>query len=134
MCQIGYVALTTGGENRERDSNLWLFLNVSAQVINRRRDHEPFFADLLAHYAVAPRQIVVEIVEGVIPDFNLLTETVEFYRDAGCVVAIDDFGAEASDSERIWRASPDTSSSTAKSSPPRNSTTRRGACCKPRSR
>lgn len=91
----------------EQTDNLWLFLNVSAQVINRRRDHEPFFADLLAHYAASPRQIVVEIVEGVIPDFLLLTEAVEFYREAGCVVAIDDFGAEASDIERIWRASPD---------------------------
>lgn len=85
----------------------WLFLNVSAQVINRRRDHEPFFADLLAHYNMAPRQVVIEIVEGVIPDFALLHEAVEFYREAGCVVAIDDFGAEASDLERIWRVSPD---------------------------
>jgi len=91
----------------QRDSNLWLFLNVSAQVINRRRDHEPFFADLLANYDIDPSKIVVEIVEGVIPDFRLLTEAVEFYRNAGCVVAIDDFGAEASDIERIWRASPD---------------------------
>lgn len=91
----------------QRDKNQWLFLNVSAQVINRRRDHEPFFADLLASCDIEPRQIVVEIVEGVIPDFNLLTEAVEFYRSAGCVVAIDDFGAEASDIERIWRASPD---------------------------
>lgn len=91
----------------EKTDNLWLFLNVSAQVINRRRDHEPFFADLLAHYKVPPQQVVIEIVEGVIPDFNLLTEAVQFYRDAGCVVAIDDFGAEASDLERIWRVSPD---------------------------
>ncbi|HZV98079.1 MAG TPA: EAL domain-containing protein [Methylophilaceae bacterium] len=91
----------------EQTDNLWLFLNVSAQVINRRRDHEPFFAELLAHYNFSPRQVVVEIVEGVIPDFTLLTEAVKFYRDAGCIVAIDDFGVEASDIERIWRASPD---------------------------
>jgi EAL domain-containing protein (putative c-di-GMP-specific phosphodiesterase class I) len=85
----------------------WLFLNVSADVINRRRDHEPFFSELLRHYNIEPRRIVVEIVEGFIPDFRLLTEAVDFYRNAGCVVAIDDFGAEASDIERIWRASPD---------------------------
>jgi EAL domain-containing protein (putative c-di-GMP-specific phosphodiesterase class I) len=91
----------------EKTENLWLFLNVSAQVINRRRDHEPFFADLLAQYQVAPQQVVIEIVEGVIPDFTLLTEAVQFYREAGCIVAIDDFGAEASDLERIWRVSPD---------------------------
>ena len=88
-------------------SDQWLFLNVSAQVINRRLDHDPFFAELLAHYNFPSRRIVVEIVEGVIPDFNMLTEAVKFYREAGCVIAIDDFGAEASDIERIWRASPD---------------------------
>jgi EAL domain-containing protein (putative c-di-GMP-specific phosphodiesterase class I) len=91
----------------EPTDNLWLFLNVSAQVINRRRDHEPFFAELLASCNFAPQQVVVEIVEGFIPDFALLTEAVKFYRDAGCIVAIDDFGVEASDIERIWRATPD---------------------------
>ncbi|GBG13345.1 diguanylate phosphodiesterase [Novimethylophilus kurashikiensis] len=89
------------------EEDRWLFLNVSADVINRRRDHEPFFSELLHRYNIEPRRIVVEIVEGFIPDFRLLTEAVEFYRNAGCVVAIDDFGAEASDIERIWRASPD---------------------------
>ena len=91
----------------EQTGNLWLFLNVSAQVINLRRDHGPFFADLLACYGVSPKRVVVEIVEGVIPDSRLLTEAVKFYRDAGCVVAIDDFGAEASDIERIWHVCPD---------------------------
>lgn len=91
----------------EQTNNQWLFLNVSAQVINRRRDHGPFFADLLASYGVSPKRVVVEIVEGVIPDFRLLNEAIQFYRDVGCLVAIDDFGADASDIERIWRVSPD---------------------------
>ncbi len=88
-------------------NNHWLFLNVSAQVINRRRDHGPFFAELMASYGISPKQVVVEIVEGVIPDAELLDEAVKFYRDLGCLIAIDDFGAEASDIERIWRVSPD---------------------------
>lgn len=91
----------------EKTDRLWLFLNVSAQVINRRRDYEPFFSELLASYRVSPRQVVVEIVEGVIPDFKLLAEAVDYYREAGCIVAIDDFGAEASDLERLWRVEPD---------------------------
>ncbi|MBA3696775.1 MAG: EAL domain-containing protein [Methylotenera sp.] len=91
----------------EQANNLWLFLNVSAQVINRRRDHGPFFAELMASYGIAPKRVVVEIVEGVIPDAKLLDEAVKFYRDAGCLIAIDDFGAEASDIERIWRVNPD---------------------------
>ena len=88
-------------------NNLWLFLNVSAQVINYRRDHGPFFAEMMASYGISPKRVVVEIVEGVIPDARLLDEAVKFYRDAGCLIAIDDFGAEASDIERIWRVSPD---------------------------
>lgn len=91
----------------EHTDNQWLFLNVSAQVINRRRDHGPFFAELLESYGISPKRVVVEIVEGVIPDARLLDEAVKFYRDAGCLIAIDDFGAEASDIERIWRVSPD---------------------------
>lgn len=88
-------------------NDLWLFLNVSAQVINYRRDHGPFFAELMDSYGISPKRVVVEIVEGVIPDARLLDEAVKFYRDAGCLIAIDDFGAEASDIERIWRVSPD---------------------------
>lgn len=91
----------------EHTDNQWLFLNVSAQVINRRRDHGPFFAELMASYGISPKRVVVEIVEGVIPDARLLDEAVKFYREAGCLIAIDDFGAEASDIERIWRVSPD---------------------------
>lgn len=88
-------------------NNQWLFLNVSAQMINHRRDHGPFFVELMASYGISPKRVVVEIVEGVIPDVQLLDEAIQFYRDAGCLIAIDDFGAEASDIERIWRVSPD---------------------------
>ncbi|HYN53919.1 MAG TPA: EAL domain-containing protein [Methylotenera sp.] len=91
----------------EQINNQWLFLNVSEQVVNRRWDHGPFFVELMASYDASPKCVVVEIVEGVIPDFKLLNEAVKFYRDAGCLVAIDDFGAEASDIERIWSVGPD---------------------------
>lgn len=92
---------------QEQSNQLWLFLNVSSQIINRRHYHSPFFVELMASYGVSPKQIVIEIVEGVIPDARLLDEVIKFYRDAGCLIAIDDFGAEASDIERIWRVSPD---------------------------
>lgn len=92
---------------QSQTNNLWLFLNVSAEVINHRHDHGPFFAELMASYGISPKRVVVEIVEGVIPDAGLLEEAVKFYREAGCMIAIDDFGAEASDIERIWRVSPD---------------------------
>ena len=42
----------------EHTDNQWLFLNVSAQVINRRRDHGPFFAELLESYGISPKRVV----------------------------------------------------------------------------
>ncbi|WP_232219856.1 EAL domain-containing protein [Pseudogulbenkiania sp. MAI-1] len=85
----------------------WLFLNVSTQVVIRTGQSEPFFAELLAHSGFPARRVVVEILEGTIADQSLLSEAVANYRSMGCLVALDDFGADSSNIERIWRATPD---------------------------
>lgn len=89
------------------DAQTWLFLNVSTQVVVRAGQSEPFFAGLLAHSGFPARRVVVEILEGTIADQSLLSEAVANYRRMGCLVALDDFGADASNIERIWRAAPD---------------------------
>lgn len=85
----------------------WLFLNVSTQVVVRTGQSEPFFAEMLAHCRFPARRVVVEILEGAIADQSLLSEAVANYREMGCLVALDDFGADSSNIERIWRAAPD---------------------------
>lgn len=85
----------------------WLFLNVSARVITRGRDYGSFFSELLQRHHFPPQRVVVEILEDAIPEVGQLNDAVAFYRDIGCLVAIDDFGANAADIERIWRVSPD---------------------------
>ncbi|WP_051711018.1 EAL domain-containing protein [Andreprevotia chitinilytica] len=85
----------------------WLFLNVSPQVVAHTGKSLPFFADLLARRGFPARRVVVEILEGAITDLSLLSDAVAAYRNMGCLVALDDFGADASNIERIWRASPD---------------------------
>jgi EAL domain-containing protein (putative c-di-GMP-specific phosphodiesterase class I) len=85
----------------------WLFLNVSTRVVTQRHDFGSFFTDLLSRCGFPTRRVVVEILEGAVPDLSLLSDAVAWYRSLGCLVALDDFGAEASNIERIWRTSPD---------------------------
>ncbi len=85
----------------------WLFLNIRPQVVIEGRVHGPFFAALLERAEILPQQVVVEILESAIQDEARLAESVEFYRNLGCLVAIDDFGAGHSNFERIARLRPD---------------------------
>jgi EAL domain-containing protein (putative c-di-GMP-specific phosphodiesterase class I) len=85
----------------------WLFLNIDPNVVVMGKHYGPFFTDLLARHDVAPQRVVVEVVEGAIADEEQLADAVNFFRDLGCLVAIDDFGAGHSNFERIWRIRPD---------------------------
>ena len=91
----------------QQNTSDWLFLNVNPRVIVQGKYYGSFFKDLLAHYRVSPSQIVVEIIEGAIEDEAQLSDSVDFYKELGCLVAIDDFGAGHSNFDRIWRLSPD---------------------------
>lgn len=51
--------------------------------------------------------MVIEILENAIPSEQHLDRTVRHYRELGCLVAVDDFGAGHSNFERIWRIQPD---------------------------
>lgn len=84
----------------------WLFLNINPAVTVYGRLYGAFFADLMNRYGIPPHRIVVEILEGSIQDEGLLAEAVEFFKEQGCLVAIDDFGAGHSNFERIWRIQP----------------------------
>lgn len=65
------------------------------------------FKYLLQRYQIPAARVVVETIEGAIADEGQLSESVQFYKNLGCLVAIDDFGAGHSNIERIWRLVPD---------------------------
>lgn len=90
----------------QSDNKSWLFLNVNPKVVVRGKHHGPFFANLLEQYGIPAHRIVVEIVEEQIHDESLLAEAINYYKEMGCVVAIDDFGAGHSNFDRIWRIAP----------------------------
>ncbi|MDA8382042.1 MAG: EAL domain-containing protein [Betaproteobacteria bacterium] len=85
----------------------WLFLNVDPRVCVRGWHYGPFFGGMLEQCGLPPHRVVVEILEGEIQDEGVLAEAVAYYRELGCLVAIDDFGAGHSNLERVARIRPE---------------------------
>jgi len=85
----------------------WLFLNISPTAVVNGRASGPFFKEMLAAFGMPPQRVVVEITENETPDERVLEEASRYYKEIGCLVAIDDFGAGHSNFNRIWRLKPD---------------------------
>ncbi|HLY74916.1 MAG TPA: EAL domain-containing protein, partial [Planctomycetota bacterium] len=85
----------------------WLFLNISPSAVVNGRAYGPFFKDLLQAFGMPPQRVVVEITESETPDERVLEEATLYYKQIGCLVAIDDFGSGHSNFNRIWRLKPD---------------------------
>jgi EAL domain-containing protein (putative c-di-GMP-specific phosphodiesterase class I) len=88
------------------DDRSWIFLNISPQVTIGGKKFGAYFEELLERYHISPSRIVIEILESKIQDESLLSEAVNYYKDLGCLIAIDDFGAGHSNFDRIWRLAP----------------------------
>jgi EAL domain-containing protein (putative c-di-GMP-specific phosphodiesterase class I) len=88
------------------DDASWLFLNVNPVTVVNGRKYGTFFSELLSLYGVPPERVVVEILENALTHEHQLKESTAFYRDLGCLVAIDDFGAGHSNFLRIWQLKP----------------------------
>ena len=91
---------------KQADDVSWLFLNINPLVTMYGRQHGAFFGQLLQRYQIPPHRVVIEILEGQIDDEELLAESIRYYKDIGCLIAIDDFGVGHSNFDRIWRIAP----------------------------
>lgn len=88
------------------DKTSWLFLNINPMVTIKGKDYGSYFAELLERYDFPAYRIVIEILEKSIQEESLLASAVNYYKNLGCLVAIDDFGAGHSNFDRIWHLSP----------------------------
>ena len=92
---------------RQIHDSSWLFLNVHPSVLMNGKSYGSYFDELLAHTGIDPSSVVVEILEESIADKGMLDETIQYYRDLGCLIAIDDFGTGNSNFDRVWKIQPD---------------------------
>jgi len=86
-----------------------LFLNVGGgHLLNVvGGTHGDIFEVLLRHCGLKPQQVVLEIIESRIEDLDRLVEAAAAYQQRGYRVAIDDFGCQHSNFDRLWQLSPD---------------------------
>lgn len=89
------------------DKTSWIFLNVNPRTTVVGKNYGPFFRDMLQHYHIPPYRVVIEILEQDIHDESILSAAVDYYKQLGCLVALDDFGASHSNFDRLWRIQPD---------------------------
>lgn len=85
----------------------WLFLNVNPLVTVLGKSYGSFFQHMLEHNNIPAGQVVIEILEKSIYDESILSAAINYYKNLGCLVAIDDFGASHSNFDRIWNIQPD---------------------------
>lgn len=85
----------------------WLTINIDPAVISDKGAIGSFLEGTLAHFDFPAHRLVVEILESAISDEDLLSKAVKKFRDLGCLIALDDFGAGHSNFERIWRLAPE---------------------------
>lgn len=85
----------------------WLFLNVQMDPLVAPEAAASALSDLLRAHGLEPWRVVIEVLESAVEDEDLLAQTVASYRAAGCLIALDDFGAGHSNFDRIWRLRPE---------------------------
>lgn len=90
------------GEQRGR-----LFLNVTPTAAIEDSHFERTFPAMLEAYGAKPEDVIVEILETGVEEEPQLVDAVKKYKAMGCKVALDDFGAGASEMKRFWRLRPD---------------------------
>ncbi|TCT24143.1 EAL domain-containing protein [Thiobaca trueperi] len=93
---------------QQAESEAELFLNVSGRhLLSLSSGHGQTFEHLLNLCGLTPDQIILEILEGHVDDIGRLNDAVNAYRSRGYRVAIDDFGCEDSNFDRLWKLTPD---------------------------
>jgi len=88
------------------DAHSWLFLNLDPYVAVDGRRFEPFFAQMLESHHFPANRVAVELTELPLQAEERLASALDYYRELGCHIVIDDFGAGHSNFDRIWRLKP----------------------------
>ncbi len=92
---------------RQSVDNAWLFLNLNSQYLVSERPDIGFTRNLLQTSGIDAHRLVIEVIESEVSDQAQLKRFIGHFRELGCLIAIDDFGAGHSNFDRIWDLEPD---------------------------
>lgn len=102
-----FSALTEWKEFKEREEGSLLFLNFDVSLLDMGVAGSGFFAQMVEEVGLNPENIVIELVERALDNFEDLVSFVRAYRDRGFLIAIDDFGEGCSSVQRLAALEPD---------------------------
>ena len=84
-----------------------LFLNMHPVAAVADAAHALQVRNRIRYFGLTPERVCIEILEGSCGDESQLIDEVSAYRELGFTIAIDDFGVERSNFDRIAALSPD---------------------------
>lgn len=88
------------------NSNGLLFLNVHPALLVAVNSHGKVFERVLHNYALPTSGVVIEINESAVSQGELLGKAIANYRERGYQIAIDNFGRDHVNLDRLWALSP----------------------------
>ena len=83
-----------------------LFINIEPEVIDQNKAGTSWIKKKAHYYGVDPDNLVAEIKEGKIHNFANLINFVKAYKGYGIHIALDDFGVENSNLDRLLTLEP----------------------------
>jgi EAL domain-containing protein (putative c-di-GMP-specific phosphodiesterase class I) len=89
------------------DAESRLFLNLDPHVLVDAPRFAAFFAEVLRAHDLPAQRVAVELTEQPMPGEERLASAIQYYRELGCLIVVDDFGAGQSNFDRVWRLEPD---------------------------
>tara|TARA_R110002049_G_scaffold30385_2_gene104205 strand:+ start:2577 stop:3821 length:1245 start_codon:yes stop_codon:yes gene_type:complete len=93
--------------SKQHLDNEWIFINLDSMCLANEKPTPGFMDRVFSISGIAPHRVVIEILESEINDQAYLKDLISHFRDMGCLIAIDDFGAGHSNFDRIWELEPD---------------------------
>lgn len=84
-----------------------LFMNVHPEAAVKDAARGRDLGEMIGYYGLVPERVCIEILQAECSDEGLLRDAAETYRDLGALLAMDDFGLERSDFDRLARLRPD---------------------------
>ncbi len=94
---------------RQDSGSNWLFLNMHPQVfLQSPQGHDTgFLLDIFHALNISPHRLVIEVLEQAVRENAEFGQAVDFFRELGCLIALDDFGAGHSNFDRVWSIRPE---------------------------
>ncbi|AEJ20250.1 EAL domain-containing protein [Gracilinema caldarium] len=102
-----YNALHSWKSYYKKHPESLLFLNFDVTLLNNGVNGSGFFLEMVKSAGIPPENIVIELVERQVQQYEELLSFVETYRKKGFLFAIDDFGEAASNIERLFMIQPE---------------------------